>query len=530
MSLYIIWRLNAMKIVSVDEMREIDKRSVTEYNIPSILLMESAGRFVVEGLEKFFKDLRNKNILIICGPGNNGGDGFVIARYLYQNYRNVEVIITTNEKNYKGDALTNIDILENLEAPVYRLVELEDEEVKVMIEDADILIDAIFGTGLKSNVKGELHSLINLINESANFVVAVDIPSGLNGDTGMPMPDAVCADITFTMGLPKIGFYTGYASDYTGEVISNPLCFPRELLLDKNIKVNLVTKYDLPDLYKRDKETHKGDYGKIFIIGTSPGLTGAGYMAGKASLYSGAGLITLGCPESLNNIIEVKLTEVMTKPLPDSNGHLTEDALEEILEFSKKQDIVALGCGIGRDKRTIKLVRKIVEKIDKPLIIDADGIFALKDNLEVLKASKKPIILTPHPGEFANLVGVPVNKILEDRLKYAISFATEYNVYLVLKGHNTIIVEPDGEVFINPTGNPGMATGGMGDVLTGLIATLIFIFESELEGVISAVYLHGYAGDILFYDDKIPYESITPEMLIEKIPTAIKRLFYETKQ
>ncbi|MDP3049591.1 MAG: NAD(P)H-hydrate dehydratase [Thermodesulfovibrionales bacterium] len=530
-----------MKVVAAEEMREIDRNTIKNYGISGTVLMERAGLAVAEKIKELFsvqprlqyvgqgsgfsKKLRTPNsepvklkVIVLAGGGNNGGDGIVVARNLHEWGWNVKITLLLRANKLSPDCLLQYKIAKKSGVPV----EFRDYITEKDLHSA-LVVDAIFGTGLSKNVTGKIAEIISFINTSYAPVISVDIPSGISSDTGQIMGEAVRADYTVTFGLPKRGHLLYPGADYTGRLFIEDIGFPEELLHSEKLKAELLEKRDISLLIpERQRYSHKGDYGHVLVIAGSRGKTGAAFMCAKACLRSGAGLVTIGVPESLLDVFQSRVTEEMTLPLPDKgDGTLSSKALEKILEFLfEKADVLAIGPGISVTDDTKKLVRELLLNSTAPAVIDADAINSLEGNKQILKKARSPLILTPHLGEMARLLqksahpptpplrggrvrkGVKVltselqTKIEQDRINTAMFFAKETGTYLVLKGVPTVIAEPEGRVFINPTGNSGMASAGTGDVLTGMVSGFLGQGLNPLEASILGVYMHGLAGDI----------------------------------
>jgi NAD(P)H-hydrate epimerase len=396
-------------------------------------------------------------------------------------------------------------------------------KIKRDLEKFDILVDGIFGTGLDAEVRGYYREVIDHLNTLQRPVVAIDIPSGLDADTGKPLGTAIRASLTITFGLPKIGHLIPPGLDYVGEVKIIDIGIPKRLIEEEKIPTYLLEKEEIQRWLSipRHPDTHKGDYGHLLVIAGSVGKTGAAAMACQAALRMGAGLVTLVIPKSLNTIMEMKLTEVMTEPLPETPKQtLSLRAFSTIVRLCENKRAVIIGPGLGTFKETQSLVLKLIRTLDLPIILDADGLTALATQPKTLPTSNRSLILTPHPGEMARLIRSTVKEVLEDRIGLSRNFSQSQHVHLILKGHPTLIATPKGETFINPTGNPGMASGGTGDVLTGMIGGLICQGFDILPSLQIAVYLHGKAGDegVQTMGEK----SLIATDIIEKIPALLK--------
>lgn len=479
-----------MKICTAAQMRSMDSDAIKKVGIPGIILMENAAIACTKIIER----LSVKKIGIFCGNGNNGGDGFAIARHLMGKNYEVTIFLVCGEE-FSKDAFVNYNILRKMGANIIKLT--EDNFSEYDITSGDLIVDAIFGTGVHGEIMGLAADVIKRINNNAKKVLSVDIPSGVNSDTGEICSVAVKADITVTFAAYKCGMFLYPGADFCGKIYIDDICMPETVteksdIAAKTIDVEMVKKI----IPKRHNNSHKGDYGKILIIGGSEGMTGAPTLSAAAAMRSGAGLVTIGVPKSLNLIMEEKLTEAMTLPLPETNGGISENSYEKIFEKMKISDVVLLGPGCGRSDECCSLILKILKNSEIPIIIDADGLFALIGNLEALKDCSCEVVLTPHEMEFARLIDCDLEKVKNNRMRLAKEFAKKYKVTLVLKGHYTIITLPDGTQYINTTGNAGMATGGSGDVLAGIIAALLPVCENKAEAVMAAVCLHGLAGDL----------------------------------
>jgi len=517
-----------MKVVTAEEMRLIDKKTINEYGIPGAVLMERAGLTVVSKI----KELSGcRKVIVVSGSGNNGGDGLVVARNLHKEGWDVKVFLSARPGELKGDALLQYRIAEKFGVEVQTIQ--EPNELQSAISHHSIIVDALFGTGLSKNVTGMLSKVINLLNRAKVPIISVDIPSGISSDNGHIMGEAIRADYTVTFGLPKRGHLLYPGAQHSGKLFVEDIGFPEKLLRSDTLNVELLMKCDVAALLpERQKYSHKGDYGHVLIVAGSIGKTGAALMAARACLRSGAGLVTIGVPESLADVFQSRVTEEMTLILPDrGDGTLSEKASKPILDFlNEKADVIAIGPGIGVSTDTKKLLDVLIKNSMSPMIIDADGINSLKGKRAIFAKAKAPVIVTPHPGEMARLLHLPSTKgkkggitfsitdVEKDRITTAISFSKETEAYLVLKGVPTIIAEPNGKAYVNSTGNPGMATAGTGDVLTGMISGFLSQGISLPHASILGVYMHGLAADIVA-SEKGQHPLIATD-IIDKIPVA----------
>jgi len=507
-----------MKLVTTEQMRSLDRAAIDDYGIPGVVLMENAGRAMAEAAAQMLDG--SGRVIVVCGRGNNGGDGFVAARHLSNRSVPVEVYLLAAVDDLEGDAATNCHIAQRMKVPIFE--NPDQATIEAAVNSANLVIDAILGTGISGEVHGAAREAIEAINQSTAPVVAVDIPSGISGDTGQVMGVAVRADRTLTFGLPKIGHYCYPGRDHCGEIELVDISLPATLVAAAELPTNLTTSQDVAAMLPpRWGDMHKGDAGRLLIVAGSPGMTGAAAMAGLAAVRSGAGLVTVGIPESLNYILEVKCTEVMTLPLPETaQGSLAPEAMDEILEFAEGCDTVALGPGLSQVPKTAELARQLIERISVSLIVDADGLNACAGATEPLKNRDAPTIITPHPGELSRLMGWSITDIQQDRVTAAQQAAQDLQCVVVLKGAGTVTANPDGEVWVNPTGNAGMASGGVGDVLTGVVGGLLAGGGDAMKAAISAVYCHGLAGDLA--EDYCGQRALIASDLLVQLPAALE--------
>jgi NAD(P)H-hydrate epimerase len=514
-----------MKILTSRQMKEIDRRAIEEIGILGPILMENAGLQVVKNILSRFPQISKEKIVIVAGKGNNGGDGFVVARHLSNLGAAPLVLLLASKQEVKGDAAVNLRIAEKSGIKIKEVCSLQDwKRQKNNIFDSSLVVDAIFGTGLASPAQGLYAAAIEEINKAKAYKISVDIPSGLSSDTFQIIGPCVKADLTVTLAAPKIAHIFPPAEEYIGELVVTDIGVPPFLFEDKSLKLELVERETiLPYFVRRRKDTHKGTYGHLFILSGSFGKTGAAIMAGKAALKMGAGLVTLGVPESCLPIIARSMIELMTEPLPETSARtLSAEALDRVMNLLQGKNALLIGPGISTHPSTAELVLSLLPKLDLPAVIDADALNILAMKPEIIKSLPKPVVLTPHPGEFARLLKLSIRDVLEKRLELAPQFAQENSVYLVLKGYRTLIATPEGDVFVNPTGNPGMATAGSGDVLSGMIASILIQEKKPLEAILAAVYVHGLSGDI--GAEKLGEKALTAGDIIRYLPSAIKLL------
>jgi NAD(P)H-hydrate epimerase len=493
-----------MRVLNAAQMREADRRTIEDLGIPSIVLMENAGRQVVAALEAVHEDVLQQQVAVLCGRGNNGGDGFVVARTLLQRGASVSVFLIGRVADVKGDARANLEILGRLGLAVVEIADGQAWELHFSeVSKSTLIVDAIFGTGLNAPLTGLMETVVSDINGSGIPVISIDLPSGLSADTPEPIGPSIEAGMTVTLGAPKLSLVLPPAETRAGDIVIADIGIPDAIFdgLD-NPRVELLTRSAMRELVTpRAADSHKGDYGHVLVVAGSPGKTGAAHLTGLAALKSGAGLVTIATPASCQNVVASLAPEYMTEAIHEAgDGGLDASTVDVVLELAR--DVIAIGPGLGRAASTRQFIKDLVDRATMPVVIDADGLNAFSDEPDRLTGRQgRDIIITPHAGEMARLVGMTTDEVQASRMEIARNFAAAHQVYVVLKGHRTLIVTPDEKVFINPTGNAGMATGGTGDVLTGMIAAwLAQLLDAEAACRI-AVYLHGLAGDLAEADE-----------------------------
>ena len=498
-------------------MRTIDKLTIEKYKIPGLRLMENAGLSVA--LEILKRNLDLSNIFVICGTGNNGGDGLVIARILKTRGYNLKVIIVGEKEKIQGSARVNLDTFLALDKT--EVYEIKDYGQIHHFENPTLIIDALFGTGLAQEIKGLHEEVITWINKKNAYTISVDIPSGLNGETGIILGSCVQADLTVSCGLPKIGCYLNEARAYCGEIVITDIGLPDAAVQELEIHTNLITHKDIQKIFKiRNLEAHKGNFGHVAIAGGSKGKAGAVKMAARAGLVSGCGLVTLYVPKAIERTIEDFCLEEMMISLQSDEEVFIHQAFKNSTTLFEKKDVLLIGPGITVKSDIPLIIKDLIRELPMPIVIDADGINALENNSHVLKEKKGTIVITPHPGEMARLTKMAVEEIQNNRIGIARKCAQEFSVYVVLKGYRTVIATPEGEVYMNLTGNPGMATAGSGDVLSGMISSFIAQKYTITESLLLAVYFHGLAGDHVKADKG--EAGLVARDIIEKIPCVMK--------
>jgi len=521
-----------MKVVDASTMRQLDERAIKGYGIPGVILMENAGRGVTDLILKGFPQVLGKKVAIFAGKGNNGGDGLVVARHLSNRGVKVAVYLLGRTTDIKGDARANLDIWKAMKGEVREILSSEDiKGYGSEIRHAGLIVDAIFGTGLLSSVEGLYGEVIDFINSLHKPVVSIDVPSGLDASTGHILGHCIKAEVTATMALPKIGLLLYPGAGYAGRIEVIDIGMPKALLEADEIPWETLDSSLIKGLWRpRPGDCHKGSFRHLFVLAGSTGKTGAAAMTSLGAMRVGTGLVTLGIPRALNPIMEEKLTEVMTHPLPDTpSGTIAEESLDSIMAFitpsspgGTRWGAIAIGPGLMTQEGVKGVVLGLIERCPLPMVIDADGINCLAGDRQLLKKAIAPIILTPHPGEMARLIASTPKEVQSDRIGVAGGFAKEYGVVLVLKGARTIVAEPGGRVFINPTGNPGMASAGTGDVLTGVIGGLVAQGYGPLDAARIGVYIHGLAGDEVA--NRKGMVGMMATDILEQIPLTIKDL------
>jgi NAD(P)H-hydrate epimerase len=496
-----------VKLVTAEQMREMDRRTIEEFGVPGATLMENAGTGVFRLIAELLGEAQGKRALVFCGKGNNGGDGFVVARLLHEWGADTAAVLAGKAADLKGDARANFDAATKAQVPIHEITGSlvkwpQAEALAVAARESDVLVDALLGTGLSGEVTGLTRDLIEFINttraHAQTQVVAVDVPSGVDADTGRTWGVAAKADHTVTMGLAKVGLVLYPGAEYAGALHVADIGTPEEIIEQAEIAAELIERAQVRALLPpRRRDAHKGDFGRVLLIAGSRGMAGAAALCARAALRAGAGLVYLGAPESLNDILQTKVDEVITRPLPQTDaGTLSADALPLIEAHLRDCDALALGPGLSRNPATAELVRRLVRACTKPMVLDADGLNAVSEEPECLVRSAAPAVITPHPGEMARLMGSDIPAVQVDRLEAARTAAKRLGCVALLKGARTVIATPEGQVRICPTGNPGMASGGTGDVLTGMIAGFLGQGMSPFDAATAGAFLHGLAGDL----------------------------------
>lgn len=514
-----------MKLANPEQMRAIDAYAINELGIPGVVLMENAALKVVEEAEKMLGSLKGRNILLLAGKGNNGGDAFAAARHLFNRGAAVVVYITAKLEDVTGDAGVNLSIVWKMGIKLVELMENGDyAEFLKDVEKAELIIDGIFGTGFKGKIRGLVRDIAESINSSLKRVLAIDIPSGVDGETGKVSGICIRAERTVTFCLPKAGVIMHPGCEYAGELVVADIGIPKAAIEKQNIKAEVIDREMVSSIIpKRKDNSNKGDYGRVLLVSGSTGMTGSGCLCANAALRSGVGLVYLGVPASLSPIYSSVLLEPIVVPLDDNGeGRLSGRSADTILDRLEKMDAAAIGPGLSTGEGVAEDVFKVVEHAKVPLVLDADALNAIAGDINVFKKLKTQAIITPHPGEMARLTGLSIKEIQADRSAIASRFAGEWGIVVVLKGSRTVIALPDGRMYINTCGNPGMATGGTGDVLTGIIAGLAAQGMTPANAAIAGVYLHARAGDAAA--ERKGMAGMVAGDLLEELPYILKAL------
>ncbi|MBU1219470.1 NAD(P)H-hydrate dehydratase [Myxococcota bacterium] len=508
-----------MRLVTSEEMRALDNHAINNLGIPGCVLMELAGSAAARAIMERWT-VEGRSFIVVCGRGNNGGDGFVVARHLQNHHAHVSIVTLAGESQLAGDALTNYRITRKMNIPVIEMDSSSDiMYLEDLFNDADFIVDAIFGTGLDRDVNGISREVISMINAVSAIRIAIDIPSGLNANTGSPMGICVNADLTVTFGYAKIGHFTSPGFENCGEIVVADISIPPVSHGDATVFVTTDT-WVLSSLPRRTRRGHKGNFGHSVIIAGSRGKLGAAIMAGRSAVTMGSGLVTLVSHADVLDILMGRITEEMCRSLCFDPQ---DPAFDDLMDFiSGDMRAVAFGPGLGTTDEVSTLLDRILHTIKGPVIIDADGLTCIARRPEILENATCEVILTPHPGEMARLCGKTVKEIENSRHTTAVEYARKHNVNILLKGARTVIVSSKGRIAINPTGNPGMATGGSGDILTGFITALCAQGCTPFEAMCIGAFLHGRAGDIAARE--CGEISLKASDIIDNLPDAFSSL------
>jgi hydroxyethylthiazole kinase-like uncharacterized protein yjeF len=504
-----------MKVAKVDEMKDLDRRATEEFGISEDLLMENAGQAVYFVMLQEF-GIKGNKFVVFCGGGNNGGDGLVVARKIHSDGGEVKVLLLDGAAKFRGAAKKNLEIVSRMPIGMAKVGSIDS--VRDELLDCDAVVDAIFGTGLVREVSGMYRDVIQRINESQKTIFSVDIPSGIDGDTGEVMGAAVQADYTVTFGLPKLGNMLYPGCEHCGKLYVSHISFPPVLYDSHVMKVAINNPVDLPE---RPRDTHKGSYGKALFIAGSSSYLGAPYFSALSFLKAGGGLSYLATPKSISPLLASKGSEIVFVPQKETpSGSIAPKNEDELLEVCQTVDMVVMGPGLSLVRETQELVRKLTARVDKPLLIDGDGITAISEDLGKIKKREAPTILTPHLGEMSRITKMEINEINKNKIDVLQRTARKLNAIIILKGAHSLIGYPDGTVFINVSGNSGMATAGSGDVLTGTVAAMYGLGLALEEAVRTGVFIHGFSGDVAAVDKG--EDGITAQDILDYLPETMK--------
>ncbi|MCL2804695.1 MAG: NAD(P)H-hydrate dehydratase [Treponema sp.] len=504
-----------MKLVTSAQMQKIERLAIEELEIPSILLMENAAIGLVKHCFKALGELKKPKVSVVCGPGNNGGDGMALARLLH--VKGIETnIILAADVNEKGDAAVNYGIIKKLKIPV-----VSHEHIQSALAASDLTVDAVFGTGLSRNAQGFFKDLIEMINRYAKYVISVDIPSGVNSDTGRIMGCAVKAAQTVTFGFAKTGLYLYPGAEYAGEIHIEDISIPSQLLDRVKTNAQFLTDSEAKELLPpRKQRSNKGSFGKAAIFAGSNEMPGAAALACSAAYVTGAGLVCAYAVSHAASVVHKWQREVITRIVPDKDGMFCRDGIAQLAEEINSSGVIVIGPGIGRCPDVTEFVFELVKIAKAPLVLDADALYAVSENVNILKTLKVPCVITPHPGEMSRLTGLSVSDILDNAADTALNFSKEFNVITLLKDAHTIIANPQGSYNINTTGSNALSKAGTGDVLTGMIAGFIAQGADVFTASILGAYYHGKSGEAAALS-KSNY-SVSASCLLDHIPALLR--------
>lgn len=512
-----------MEVATAAAMRNIDQRTIKTYRVPGIVLMENAGLQLARVMHEQWPDLAQRHVTIVTGRGNNGGDGFILARHLWQRGIDVQVLLLAAGRSLRGDARRAYVMARAYGVPMATCTTLTAwRRATRDLHKTGIVVDAMLGTGLQRPAAGGYAEAICTLNALGKPIVAVDIPSGLWADQGDAPEPHIRATHTVTFALPKCGLLLPPADAAVGHLHIADIGIPRSAIEAEAIPVHWLEASEVQQaLPLRRPEAHKGNHGHLLVVAGSPGKTGAAMLASRSALRAGAGLVTLALPGSLNRALEAHVTEVMTLPLAETpTAAIAAQGREAICHFASKVQALVLGPGLGTEPDTVACVHSVLRDATIPIVLDADGLNCLVGHLHVLEECTTPIILTPHPGEMARLLGVTTAEIQTQRWSVALDFARRYRAWVVLKGARTVIYTPDGQRWVNPTGNAALATAGTGDVLAGAIGAFLCQGLEPQQAALCGVYLHGLAGDRL--RDRMGSAGLIASDVVEELPYAVR--------
>lgn len=517
-----------MKIVTSEQMRELDRCAIEDYGIPGLLLMESAGQRVAGAAKEMLSPMRlPHHVVIVCGRGNNGGDGFVAGRHLVRDGVFVEIWALAREEDYRGDAAVNFKILKNsMSVSLKHILEEDDlQGFRAALLRADLVVDAILGTGIKRKVKALFAAVINHINAAEIPVLSVDIPSGVDADDGHICGAAIRAQQTVTFAFPKRGFFLFPGASCVGKLRIVDIGIPETLAAESDLNLNMITASLVKEnLLPRPLDGHKGTFGRVLVVAGSPGMTGAAALTANAALKGAAGLVYVATAESLRPVLEAKLMEPIAIGLPELSKEqcISRCAVPEILRILKRCTALAIGPGLAHAQETFSLLQELLRLSPVPMVIDAGALTALSQDPALLREASHTPVVTPHPGEMAELCGLTLEEVQKQRLTLAAQKAVEWGAIVVLKGAYSVVALPTKEVYINPVANPVMATAGTGDILTGLIVSQLAQDQPPSLAALCGTYIHGYAGELAA--EVYGEQGVTAQQIAEQIPAVFSRI------
>ncbi|MDR1913390.1 MAG: NAD(P)H-hydrate dehydratase [Clostridiales bacterium] len=514
-----------MKVVSRSQMRRIEQFAIDDVGLPGLLLMENASLRLLEHCMAYLAGKKNPKVLIAAGTGGNGGDGLALARHLHLKGVEIRIILVGDSSSVRGDSLINLEIVRKMGLSIEPIPIGESVfDVPYAIESCDMVVDALFGIGLERRVEGSFEYIIDMINTYAKYIISVDIPSGINADTGQVMGKAIKANMTVTLGYPKIGMVLYPGAAYTGKIEVADISLPPTLAADTNMRI--YTDEEIPSLLPvRRQRSNKGSFGRIYAFTGSNAMPGAAVLSCAAAYKAGAGYVCACVVPSVASIIHQSVKEVVTHILPEKSGMLYKRSFDAISEGLKRADVIYVGPGLGVGEHVTEFVFALLEAANVPIVIDADGLNAVSTNVNILKKIQSPCIITPHPGEMSRLTGLTIQEILDNTINVAGEFAREFEVVTVLKDARSVCASPSGHNYINASGCSALAKAGSGDVLTGIIAGLLGQGLDTFTAANLAMYIHGKAGERA--GEELSNYSVTATDLLEKIPAVLKR--FESK-
>ncbi|MDR1559247.1 MAG: NAD(P)H-hydrate dehydratase [Clostridiales bacterium] len=507
-----------MKVVSGEQMRRIEAAVAEKIGLPTLLMMENAAIRLSEYCLAYIKGIVKPKVIILAGGGGNGGDGFALARHLRLKGVDVRIILAVDPSTIRGDALINLKIAESMGLPI---TGADSINLRETLESCDLAVDALFGAGLNRRIEGGYERIIDMVNSYAPYVIAVDIPSGIIADTGAVLGTAVRADLTVTLGFPKIGIMIYPGAEYAGRVEIADISLPDISVSGMGIETCALTDNEAAELLpSRPRRSNKGTFGRVYAFAGSESMPGAAVLSAAAAYKAGAGYVCVCVIPPVARVLHYSLREAVTRILPESGGYYCRESLESIADELNQADAVYAGPGIGRSPRVSEFVFKLIETVQAPIVLDADALNAVSEDVSILKKLKAPCVVTPHPGEMSRLTGLPVKDILADTIGAAAEFAREFGAVVLLKDARTIVASPDGRNYVNTTGSPALAKAGSGDVLTGVIAGLMAQGLDPYAAAMLGAYIHGKAGESA--GAELSNYGVSASDVLNRIPLTLK--------